>query len=110
MNDFTRPAEPHYELPGVASYYPRQGRLRTSIDSPTLATVGNASWALALLAGAAALLTMDPKVAQALVSILEIPLTDATVPHLWQFFTVAAAAFFVFGRAAHSINNHYPGR
>lgn len=81
-----------------------------SIDSPALAAVGTAFWAIALLAGFIAVITADPEAAQGIVSALEIPVVPAVVPHAWQFCAVTAAAGFVFGRAAHSINNHYPRR
>jgi hypothetical protein len=110
MNDFTRPAEPHHDLPGVASYYPRWGRSRTSIDSPALAAVGNAFWAVALVALAAALLTMDPRVAPRVIAFLEIPSPVTPDPQLWLYLALTAGAAFLVGRILHSINNHHPSR
>jgi hypothetical protein len=110
MNDSTRPDEPHYELPGVASYYPRHGRLRTSIDSPVLAAVGNTFWTLALLAGAAAVLTIDPRFAPRLLAYLQAPSTVTVDPQLWLHLALAAGAAFLVGRIIHSTNNHHPSR
>lgn len=106
MNDFTRPTEPRHDIPGVASYYPRSGRMSAPIDSPALAAVGNTLWAVALLAAVASIFTMDPAGVQRLTSTLEIPLALTIDAHTWQFFAATAAAAYVLGRAAHSINRH----